>query len=274
MARKKKNEERQRQQMIEDANHIADQLGLDKSADIKVCAKQIIEAADQVMKEICEKSDSIKIDGWQQVKEHMAETVLIDKGLFFELVEVRCCVLNGNSISFDKQLPKIDDGFDWTIKHAEMQRRLYKELERTQGDLTKVLTNAIEPEVEAEIDESQYIEWPNEVKQIIDDCAKTRNYINGVLWPRLAKFANAFAIYCQAETWEFYDILKWYHYRQGDYPSKGNAPKLWDIINKFQYAMRQMDKYGFDFGREYCKRAGLNFDFEHECMDSFFEWDL
>jgi hypothetical protein len=38
--------------------------------------------------------------------------------------------------------------------------------------------------------------------------------------------------------------------------------------------MRQMDKYGFDFGREYCKRAGLNFDFEHECMDSFFEWDL
>lgn len=278
MARKKNNPEAQRAQMLANSSEIAELINLDHKMSIKEKANFILEEADKTMTEICNKADSIKIDGWNQVAEILAETTLMDKRWFLELVEIRKDIMLGKSQEeiADKYKTGVSDQIDWLSRQAIMKKQFYEDMSNKDSAFSKLAISEIDVDnpTETELDESSYLELPEEVKTIIEDCAKTRNYINTVLWPRLHKFADCFAIECQAESWEFYDLLKWFHYRQGGYPLPGSAPKLWDIINKFQYALRQMDKYGIEFGRQYCERAGLKFEFVHECEDSFHNWDL
>lgn len=278
MARKKNNPEAQRAQMLANSSEIAELINLDHKMSIKEKANFILEEADKTMTEICNKADSIKIDGWNQVAEILAETTLMDKRWFLELVEIRKDIMLGKSQEeiADKYKTGVSDQIDWLSRQAIMKKQFYEDMSNKDSAFSKLAISEIDVDnpTETELDESSYLELPEEVKTIIEDCAKTRNCINTVLWPRLHKFADCFAIECQAESWEFYDLLKWFHYRQGGYPLPGSAPKLWDIINKFQYALRQMDKYGIEFGRQYCERAGLQFEFVHECEDSFHNWDL
>ena len=278
MARKKNNPEAQRAQMLANSSEIAELINLDHKMSIKEKANFILEEADKTMTEICNKADSIKIDGWNQVAEILAETTLMDKRWFLELVEIRKDIMLGKSQEeiADKYKTGVSDQIDWLSRQAIMKKQFYEDMSNKDSAFSKLAISEIDVDnpTETELDESSYLELPEEVKTIIEDCAKTRNYINTVLWPKLRKFADCFAIECQAESWEFYDLLKWFHYRQGGYPLPGSAPKLWDIINKFQYALRQMDKYGIEFGRQYCERAGLKFEFVHECKDSFHNWDL
>lgn len=278
MARKKNNPEAQRAQMLANSSEIAELINLDHKMSIKEKANFILEEADKTMTKICNKADSIKIDGWNQVAEILAETTLMDKRWFLELVEIRKDIMLGKSQEeiADKYKTGVSDQIDWLSRQAIMKKQFYEDMSNKDSAFSKLAISEIDVDnpTETELDESSYLELPEEVKTIIEDCAKTRNYINTVLWPRLYKFADCFAIECQAEPWEFHDLLKWYHYRQGGYPLPGSAPKLWSIINKFQYAMRQMDRFGIDFGRQYCERAGLQFEFVHECEDSFHNWDL
>lgn len=278
MARKKNNPEAQRAQMLANSSEIAELINLDHKMSIKEKANFILEEADKTMTEICNKADSIKIDGWNQVAEILAEITLMDKRWFLELVEIRKDIMLGKSQEeiADKYKTGVNDQIDWLSRQAIMKKQFYEDMSNKDSAFSKLAISEIDVDnpTETELDESSYLELPEEVKTIIEDCAKTRNYINTVLWPRLDKFADCFAIECQAEPWEFHDLLKWYHYRQGGYPLPGSAPKLWSIINKFQYAMRQMDRFGIDFGSQYCERAGLQFEFVHECEDSFHNWDL
>ena len=277
MARKK-NLEAERNRMLQNSSEIAELIKLDPNADIKTKANLILSEADKTMTEICEKADSIKIDGWSEVAELLADTTLIDKWWFLELVDVRKDIMLGKSREeiAEKKLTGIEDLSDRLAKQAIMKKQFYQDMQNQTNEFSKLAFADIEIDnpTDAQLDDNDYMQLPDDVKSIIDNCAKTRNYINTILWPRLDKFADCFAIECQAEPWEFHDLLKWYHYRQGGYPLPGSAPKLWSIINKFQYAMRQMDRFGIDFGRQYCERAGLQFEFVHECRDEFHNWDL
>lgn len=277
MARKKKNDELNRQQILANADSIANQLGLTLDMSVKECAAKILTSADKVMDDICIKSDSIKIDAYKEFEELMADTVLTTKPFFFELVDIRRKAMYGE-LDTDKLQSKnaeLDEGTEWTAKHNEMRKQLIGAFVNNNGEFSKVLTSAVEADSTVEITEDSFIDWPEDVIVLVDDCAKIRQFINTVLWPKIQMHADAFSVYCEAEAWEFSFILQMWHYRNGGYPSKGSKPKMWEIIDKFQYALRQCRKYGLDFADGYLDRFGLEVNITKEQpSDSAYIWDL
>lgn len=276
MARKKKNDEDQRHQMLIDSQEIGEQLGLTMQMSKHELANKILKAADSLQSEICEKADSIKVDGFKQFKDMLADTVLVTKGFFFELVDIRRKAMYGE-LDFDKlteQTGKIDEGTQWAAKHDEMRKQLLASLRANNGEFDKVLTTAAEADITVETDDA-FMQWPDDVKELIDDCAKTRQLINTQLWPKMSKYANAFAVWCDAEPWEFHDLIRWYHYRAGGYPTAGSKPYLWAILDKFQYAIRQCREYGLDFADGYLERFGIEVNIKTDKPDdNAYIWDL
>lgn len=277
MARKKQNPDDERHAMLQDSEAIGNQLMLTSAMSIAERSRLIFSAADKLMTEICLAADSIKIDGFKQFEEGFADSVLVTKPFFFDVVDIRRKAIYGelDTDKLQEQANKTDEGTEWTAKHNEMRKLLLAQLVKTDGEFTTILTTSAEADTNVHSDEADFIEWPEDIKKLIDECAKTRQHINKVLWPSMDKYANAFAIWCEADKWEFHDLLKWWHYRQGGYPKEGSKPKAWELIDKFQYMLRQSRKYGFDFIDGYLDRFGLDIDvIKEKPDDNAYIWDL
>ena len=277
MARGKKNNEEAMQARLQNSVEIAEQLGLHSASyDIKTKARIILEAADKIQEQICAAADSIKIEGFEQAKEILGDTVMLTKPFFLELVDIRRKAIFDQSPEWnenkDKQLPKIEEGTKWTATMDATRKKVYEDIAEHNGRITKLLSN------DAEIDVNEanlpMIDAPEEFLELLDDCAATRQRINTELWPQMAKYHDCFTVECEAEDWEFHDIMRWWHYRKGGYPTEGSKPYLWAILDKFQYAFRQCNKYGLDFCDSYLERFGLDVQISGPVQDNAYEWDL
>lgn len=277
MARGKKNNEEAMQARLQNSVEIAEQLGLhNASYDVKTKAHIILEAADKVQSSICALADSIKIDGFNEAKDILGEQIMLTKPFFLELVEIRRKALFDDSVEWsaskDKEVVKIEDGTKWAATMDATRKKVYEEAARNNGNITRMLSN--DAEIDVNETDLPMIDLPDEFVELLDSCAKTRQKINTELWPQMAKYHDCFTVECEAEDWEFHDIMRWWHYRKGGYPTEGSKPYLWAILDKFQYAFRQCNKYGLDFCEGYLERFGLDVQISGPVQDNAYEWDL
>jgi hypothetical protein len=252
------------------AAHIANQLSLTANMAIIEKSNIILESANKIQGTICKMADSIKIDAYEQVKNELGELIPFTKPLFFELVNMRKVALFGDKpIDVDETMHKIESGNEWINKHDTLRKYMHEHA--TDGKAIKLLTN------ESQIDTSElstdFIEVPETITTVIEQCAIARHELDTEVWPQLHMHRDCFCIECDASPWEFDDLLKYHYYRSGGYPSPNSPPKLWHIIGTFKYAYDLCNKFELDFINEYCKRFGLEIK-STASLPNVNDWDI
>ena len=99
-----------------------------------------------------------------------------------------------------------------------------------------------------------------EFEKIMEDSAKTRMYINDVLYKEYKKYAAAEEYITKLELnyGDFKNLVDWEHYKEGGYPTPTTPAKLWSIFNKYAHAMNLMSKYEFVQQNDLNKEFGLD----------------
>ena len=77
--------------------------------------------------------------------------------------------------------------------------------------------------------------------------ASTREYINMVCRKQYKKYSNAaqYITNLELKASDFKNLVDYEYYKEGGYPSPQTPAKLWSLFNKYNEAMRMMNRYGF-----------------------------
>lgn len=226
--------------------------------------RKIVFAADSILKEICENADHIKIDLLSDAQEFAP----VERRQWVEFVQL-ATELTKNAISVDK-ISKMNEQFEQSVFIVGLRKSF----------IDTYVNNESGTDVELPIKE-QEIPIPNlpekesnpEFEKILHNAVQVRVYINTVLWPAFKQFAEACEHITEGKIdyHTFRDLVDWEHYKNGGYPSENSKPKLWSIINKFNYASRLMFEYEFPQIRELYAQFGINAKFseEHPSVNTF-----
>lgn len=225
-------------------------LSLNEIADKNEKVRKIVFAANDILTEICQNADRIKIDMVDELNDE--HKILITKGSFQEFVKL------GHQVAYGK----ISDELHDNLLEQQMKSSYLMTLRKSFID-NYVLSNK-----DVEIPEKESVELPNAEEHSANDAfndilkqgIEIRHYINSVLWPAFRQLSNAaeFVSGFELTAIDFKNLVDWEHYKEGGYPNEDSKPKLWSIFNKFDYAFRLMQKYEFPQNELLLKKFGLS----------------
>lgn len=231
--------------------------------DVPAQVRKLVFAANDILTEICQNADKIKIDLFEEVK----EIVPIDVTRWKEFVDLSARTTNG-TIS-DDTLQKYEDKFQESQYIINLRASFIKSYvqDGTEAKLPDKDTTE-RPEVDMTYSNPDF-------EKLLIDATRVRIYLNQVLWPAFNQMREA-AMHItdmKLQPWEFKDLVDWEHYKRGGYPNENSKPKLWSIFNRFDYALRLMEKYGFTQQNKLLKKFGLEVELEpaHATRDVFTE---
>ncbi|MCK9574700.1 MAG: hypothetical protein WC979_00060 [Candidatus Pacearchaeota archaeon] len=218
-------------------------------------AQVLLESANAVLTEICEGSDSIKIDAWAEIKELLEENVSITKPFFFELVNIRRKKLFGD-LEIDKDLlEKMDADALTSAKKSATRKHLYTDMQTNDDKINRLLS--LDTNVTVTEGEPEYFPMDKRITSLLDECATTRQRLNATLWPLMKKHHDAYVVECNGDPKEFWQMLQYFHYRTGGYPNEKTPPKLWSVVDKYKTALDLCAKFEYDLCEQWNKRFGL-----------------
>lgn len=206
----------------------------------------LVDAADELMCTICEQSDKIKIDDLAKVQ----ELTPIDKKTYLDFVNI--CALKNNDSLKEKAIAKFEEDFAKRLFITNLRHSFLESY--MNGDELKITDEDNEeykPFTDYESDD---------FNEIMQDSAKTREYLNTCLWRQYKSIAKAaeYATSLELSYADFKKLVDWQHYKNGGYPSPASPSKIWSVFNTFNHAHRLLSKYEYDETRkELCKEFGL-----------------
>jgi len=213
--------------LIDEELHLKDKEVIDQ-------VHTIINAADELMCEICSMSDDIKINDYEKAK----ELTPIDKKTYLDFVHI--CALKNNDALKEKAISKFGEDFAQrlfitNLRHAFLESYM-------NGDELKITDE----------DNEEYKPFTDyksdDFEAIMQDSAKKREYLNLVLWKKYKQLAKAAEYITDLELSykDFKNLVDWQHYANGGYPSPTSPSKIWAIFDKFNYAHRTLTKWGYE----------------------------
>ena len=239
MARKKKNltpeEEKQvKLERLKKVYYLVDEELDLKNHDVLTQVHMLVDAADELMCEICSMSDDIKINDFEKAK----ELTPLDKKTYLDFVNI--CALKNNDSLKEKAVGKFEEDFAHrlfitNIRHAFLESYM-------NGDELKITDEGNE-------EYKPFTDYKSDdFEAIMQDSAKKREYLNTVLWRKYKQLAKAaeYATKCELEYKDFKNLVDWQHYKDGGYPSPTSPSKVWSIFNRFNYTHRTLTKWGYD----------------------------
>lgn len=249
MAKKQLSEKEKKEKKLQKLYHkyleVDGELNLsEKPVDKQV--RTLVGACMDIQAEICKMSDSIKIDDLLKVQ----DITDIDKKTYMDFVNITA--LKNNDKLKEKAISRFENDFSNRLVIANLRHSFLESY--MSGDDLKIT------------DQDNYEYKPfedyksEEFEKIMEDSAKTRMYINDVLYKQYKKYAAAAEYITKLELnyGDFKNLVDWEYYKEGGYPSPNTPAKLWSIFDKYAHAMNLMTKYEFKQQNELNKEFGLD----------------
>lgn len=193
---------------------------------------QLVKAGCELQYQICQESDKIKINGFEQ-----AQTMLtIDKSTWSEFVKITAKKMYGNLS--EKSVEKMNEKIESKRYLTNLQNAFYDSY--LADEELKIVDEAGDSDVKFDRTEDK------EFAALIEEYAKIRDYINSVLYKRYDGISKAayFITDGKLKKTDFKDLVDWEYYKDSEDP---NYPsRSWQIYNKFARMYRLLTNYEFD----------------------------
>lgn len=207
---------------------------------------KLVDACLSIQSEICNVSDSIKIDDLVKVQ----DITDIDKKTYLDFVNI--CALKNNDKLKEKAIAKFESDFENRLFISNLRHSF---LESYMSGYDLKITDESNQEYKPFTDYKS-----EEFEKIMEDSAKKREYINKVLYKRYKSLAAAAEYVTNLELTynKFKELVDWEYYKEGGYPTPSTPAKLWSIFNRYAEAMNLMEKYEFTQQNDLNKEFGLD----------------
>ena len=208
----------------------------------------LVDRCNVLQTEICQMSDSIKIDDLTKVQ----DITDIDKKTYLDFVNI--CALKSNDKLKEKAIAKFESDFESRLFISNLRHSF---LESYMSGYDLKITDESNQEYKPFADYKS-----EEFEKIMEDSAKKREYINKVLYGQYKKYAKAAEYITKLELnyGDFKKLVDWEHYKDGGYPTPTTPAKLWSIFDKYNNAIRLMEKYEFTQQKDLNKEFGINIE--------------
>jgi hypothetical protein len=206
----------------------------------------LVDKCNALQTEICQMADSIKIEDLTKVQ----DITDIDKKTYLDFVNI--CALKSNDKLKEKAIAKFESDFENRLFISNLRHSF---LESYMSGYDLKITDEDNQEYKPYSDYKS-----EEFERIMEDSAKTRMFINDVLYKQYKKYAAAAEYITKLELnyGDFKKLVDWEHYKEGGYPTPTTPAKLWSIFEKYNNAIRLMEKYEFTQQKDLNKEFGLN----------------
>lgn len=206
----------------------------------------LVDKCNELQGQICQYADSIKIDDLAKVQ----DITDIDKKTYLDFVNI--CALKNKDKLKEKAIAKFEGDFENRLFISNLRHSF---LESYMSGYDLKITDEDNQEYKPYSDYKS-----EEFERIMEDSAKTRMFINDVLYKQYKKYAAAAEYITKLELnyGDFKKLVDWEHYKEGGYPTPTTPAKLWSIFEKYNNAIRLMEKYEFTQQKDLNKEFGLN----------------
>ena len=206
----------------------------------------LVDKCNELQGKICQHADSIKIDDLTKVQ----DITDIDKKTYLDFVNI--CALKNKDKLKEKAIAKFESDFENRLFISNLRHSF---LESYMSGYDLKITDEDNQEYKPYSDYKS-----EEFEKIMEDSAKTRMFINDVLYKEYKKYAAAAEYITKLELnyGDFKNLVDWEHYKEGGYPTPTTPAKLWSIFNKYAHAMNLMSKYEFVQQNDLNKEFGLD----------------
>lgn len=250
MGRKKLSKKLQEMKNAEEAYAKVDiLLHLSSMQTVAEKVRACVFAANDVLTEICQNADKIKIDMFDEV----STIIDIDKPRWKEFANLAYKVANGSIQDdiFEKNNEKIHE----SLYILNLRKSFYDTYVAGTGEAVLVHKDAVE-----DLSKMDDTFTSSDFENLLTDAVNVRHYLNTILWPTFKNFGLAalHVTHGELDYKKFKMLVDWEHYKNGGYPSPKSKPKLWSIYDKFDVAYRLMDKYGFSQITDLNRQFGLD----------------
>lgn len=206
----------------------------------------LVDKCNELQGQICQYADSIKIDDLAKVQ----DITDIDKKTYLDFVNI--CALKNKDKLKEKAIAKFEGDFENRLFISNLRHSF---LESYMSGYDLKITDEDNQEYKPYSDYKS-----EEFERIMEDSAKTRMFINDVLYKQYKKYAAAAEYITKLELnyGDFKKLVDWEHYKEGGYPTPTTPAKLWSIFDKYNNAIRLMEKYEFTQQKDLNKEFGIN----------------
>ena len=249
MAKKQLTEEEKKEKRLQKLAIVYGQVDSELHISGKPINEQVhilVDKCNELQGKICQHADSIKIDDLTKVQ----DITDIDKKTYLDFVNI--CALKNKDKLKEKAIAKFESDFENRLFISNLRHSF---LESYMSGYDLKITDEGNQEYKPFVDYKS-----EEFEKIMEDSAKTRMYINDVLYRQYKKYAAAAEYITKLELnyGDFKNLVDWEHYKEGRYPTPTTPAKLWSIFNKYAHAMNLMSKYEFTQQNDLNKEFGLD----------------
>lgn len=193
---------------------------------------KLVDNACELQHEICRLADSIKIDGLDEAK----QILTIDKGTWNEFVSITAKKMYG------KYSEKAVEKFEQKVEDSRYKSNLHQAF----------LDSYLSDEDIKIVDESEHSSYDykdiseDDFGKLLEKHAKTRDYINNVLYSRYDELKKAayFITDGQLQLKDFKDLVDWEVYKESEDPKYKD--KAWLIYKPFARMFRIMTEFCYE----------------------------
>jgi len=203
---------------------------------------QIVDLGIELMDIICSTADKITIVGYNSVKSQVNKN--ITKEDFVEIIKFVSHHMDNNSADDTKLTKKMLKEIDKSVFKINFKRVFYNQfIEFNDFAVTETPENIVFPKIKYSTNNKKF-------KEIVNSCAKARQYLDQKLWPQYKEYAALAEYVSQGDlSYERYKKLVDYKYYTGNDDKRFQTQdKRWEkLVKNFLDAYRLCKKYDYNY---------------------------
>jgi len=203
---------------------------------------QIVDLGIELMGIICSTADKITIVGYNSVKSQVNKN--ITKEDFVEIIKFVSHHMDNNSADDTKLTQKMLKEIDKSVFKINFKRVFYNQfIEFNDFAVTETPENIVFPKIKYSTNNKKF-------KEIVNSCAKARQYLDQKLWPQYKEYAALAEYVSHGDlNYERYKKLVDYKYYTGSDDKRFQTQdKRWEkLVKNFLDAYRLCKKYDYNY---------------------------
>jgi len=215
---------------------------IDSNLSVNEQIHQIVDLGIELMGIICSTADKITIVGYNSVKSQVNKN--ITKEDFVEIIKFVSHHMDNNSTDDTKLTQKMLKEIDKSVFKINFKRVFYNQfIEFNDFAVTETPENIVFPKIKYSTNNKKF-------KEIVNSCAKARQYLDQKLWPQYKEYAALAEYVSHGDlNYERYKKLVDYKYYTGNDDKRFQTQdKRWEkLVKNFLDAYRLCKKYDYNY---------------------------
>lgn len=215
---------------------------IDSKLPINEQIHQIVDLGIELMGIICSTADKITIVGYNSIKSQVNKN--ITKEDFVEIIKFVSHHMDNNSTDDTKLTQKMLKEIDKSVFKINFKRVFYNQfIEFNDFAVTETPENIVFPKIKYSTNNKKF-------KEIVNSCAKARQYLDQKLWPQYKEYAALAEYVSHGDlNYERYKKLVDYKYYTGNDDKRFQTQdKRWEkLVKNFLDAYRLCKKYDYNY---------------------------